>query len=136
MEVLPVLKASGLAAGKGVLLPASPDEAVEQLRAMMVERRFGDAGTTVLVEERLQGPELSILAFCDGREIRLMPAAQDHKRLFDGDGGPNTGGMGAFAPSPLATQELLAEANALFCFLHWPAWLPKAHPTEAFSTLG
>ena len=111
LEVLPVLKASGLAAGKGVLLPASPDEAVEQLRAMMVERRFGDAGTTVLVEERLQGPELSILAFCDGREIRLMPAAQDHKRLFDGDGGPNTGGMGAFAPSPLATQELLAEAE-------------------------
>ncbi len=111
LDVLPVLKASGLAAGKGVLLPASLDEAVEQLRAMMVERRFGDAGTTVLVEERLQGPELSILAFCDGREIRLMPAAQDHKRLLDGDGGPNTGGMGAFAPSPLATQELLAEAE-------------------------
>ena len=111
LDVLPVLKASGLAAGKGVLLPASLDEAVEQLRAMMVERRFGDAGTTVLVEERLQGPELSILAFCDGQEISLMPAAQDHKRLLDGDGGPNTGGMGAFAPSPLATQELLAEAE-------------------------
>ncbi len=111
LDVLPVLKASGLAAGKGVLLPTSYYAAVEQLRAMMVDRRFGDAGTTVLIEERLQGPELSILAFCDGHEIRLMPGAQDHKRLLDGDGGPNTGGMGAFAPSPLATQELLEEAE-------------------------
>ena len=111
LDDLPVLKASGLAAGKGVLLPTSHDECVEQLRIMMVERRFGEAGTTVLVEERLQGPELSILAFCDGQELKLMPAAQDHKRLLDGDGGPNTGGMGAFAPSPLATQDLLAAAE-------------------------
>ena len=108
---LPVLKANGLTAGKGVLLPTNGDEAVGQLRAMMVERRFGDAGTTVLVEERLQGPELSVLAFCDGQDLRIMPAAQDHKRLLDGDGGPNTGGMGAFAPSPLATQTLLDEAE-------------------------
>ena len=107
LDDLPVLKASGLAAGKGVLLPDSRAEAVEQLRMMMVGRRFGDAGTTVLVEERLHGPELSILAFCDGVNLRLVPAAQDHKRLLDGDLGPNTGGMGAFAPSPLATEELL-----------------------------
>lgn len=107
LDDLPVLKASGLAAGKGVLLPASQDEAVEQLRAMMVNRRFGDAGTTVLVEERLQGPELSVLAFCDGESLRLAPAAQDHKRLLDADRGPNTGGMGAFAPSPLAAGEIL-----------------------------
>ena len=107
LDDLPVLKASGLAAGKGVLLPASQDEAVEQLRAMMVDRRFGDAGTTVLVEERLQGPELSVLAFCDGESLRLAPAAQDHKRLLEADRGPNTGGMGAFAPSPLATGEIL-----------------------------
>lgn len=107
LDDLPVLKASGLAAGKGVLLPSSQDEAVEQLRAMMVNRRFGDAGATVLVEERLQGPELSVLAFCDGETLRLAPAAQDHKRLLDGDRGPNTGGMGAFAPSPLATSEIL-----------------------------
>lgn len=107
LDDLPVLKASGLAAGKGVLLPESQEEAVEQLIAMMVHRRFGDAGTTVLVEERLQGPELSVLAFCDGKNIRLAPAAQDHKRLLDGDMGPNTGGMGAFSPSPLATSELL-----------------------------
>ena len=107
MDQLPVLKASGLAAGKGVLLPASRDEAVDQLRDMMVRRRFGVAGETVLVEERLHGPELSVLAFCDGENLRLVPAAQDHKRLLDGDRGPNTGGMGAFAPSPLATSELL-----------------------------
>ncbi len=104
---VPVLKASGLAAGKGVLLPTSHDEAVEQLREMMVSRRFGDAGLTVLVEERLQGPELSVLAFCDGGNLRVVPAAQDHKRLLEGDRGPNTGGMGAFAPSPLATKEIL-----------------------------
>ncbi len=107
LDDLPVLKASGLAAGKGVLLPDSRAEAVEQLRMMMVGRRFGDAGTTVLVEERLHGPELSVLAFCDGENLRLVPAAQDHKRLLDGDLGPNTGGMGAFAPSPLATKEVL-----------------------------
>lgn len=107
MDQLPVLKASGLAAGKGVLLPANRDQAVDQLREMMVHRRFGDAGETVLVEERLHGPELSVLAFCDGEDLRLVPAAQDHKRLLDGDRGPNTGGMGAFAPSPLAKNEVL-----------------------------
>ncbi len=111
LDSLPVIKASGLAAGKGVLLPESSDEAIAQLRAVMVERRFGDAGDTVLIEERLSGPELSVLAFCDGKEFRLMPAAQDHKRLLDGDLGPNTGGMGAFAPSPLASPELLTEVK-------------------------
>lgn len=104
---LPVLKASGLAAGKGVLLPSSKDEAIEQLRTIMVDRLFGDAGSTALVEERLHGPELSVLAFCDGKDFSIVPAAQDHKRLLEGDRGPNTGGMGAFAPSPLATDALL-----------------------------
>jgi len=111
LDALPVIKANGLAAGKGVFLPESRAEAVDQLRNVMVERRFGDAGDTVLIEERLFGPELSVLAFCDGKELRLMPAAQDHKRLHEGDLGPNTGGMGAFAPSPLATQELMAEVE-------------------------
>jgi len=111
LDTLPVIKANGLAAGKGVFLPESRAEAVDQLRNVMVERRFGDAGDTVLIEERLFGPELSVLAFCDGKELRLMPAAQDHKRLHEGDLGPNTGGMGAFAPSPLATQELMAEVE-------------------------
>ena len=111
LDELPVIKASGLAAGKGVLLPESREEAVDQLRGMMVDRRFGEAGSTVLVEERLEGPELSVLAFCDGANMRITPAAQDHKRLLDGDLGPNTGGMGAFAPSPLATPSLLQEVE-------------------------
>jgi phosphoribosylamine--glycine ligase len=109
LETPPVLKASGLAAGKGVLLPDSMAEAALALEEMMVGQIFGPAGETVLIEERLSGPEMSVLAFCDGQHFTLMPVAQDHKRLLDGDQGPNTGGMGAFAPSPLATPERLAE---------------------------
>lgn len=104
---LPVIKASGLAAGKGVILPQSKGEAEAVLHDILVERQFGAAGDAVLIEERLAGPEVSVLAFCDGRSVRLMPAAQDHKRLLDGDQGPNTGGMGAYAPAPLATPKLL-----------------------------
>jgi len=111
LGAVPVIKASGLAAGKGVILPDSRDEAVDVLRSVMVEGRFGEAGATVLIEERLAGPEMSVLAFSDGRSLCVMPPAQDHKRLGDGDTGPNTGGMGAFAPSPLATPELLAEVE-------------------------
>jgi phosphoribosylamine--glycine ligase len=107
----PVLKASGLAAGKGVVLPASLEEAADLLEEMLVQRRFGDASATVLIEERLTGPELSVLAFCDGQHASIMPPAQDHKRLLEGDQGPNTGGMGAFAPSPLATPALLDEVE-------------------------
>ena len=109
LPAAPVIKASGLAAGKGVIVPETKAEAAAALRAMLAGRAFGAAGDTVLVEERLSGPEVSVLAFCDGMTARVMPAAQDHKRLLDGDGGPNTGGMGAFAPSPLLTPALLAE---------------------------
>jgi phosphoribosylamine--glycine ligase len=111
LEHLPVIKADGLAAGKGVVLPQSRMELQDALREMLVAHRFGESSTRVLVEERLSGPELSVLAFSDGKTVRVMPAAQDHKRLLDGDHGPNTGGMGAFAPSPLATPELLAEVE-------------------------
>ena len=109
LDELPVIKASGLAAGKGVILPATITEAEETLRTIMREERFGDAGKTVLIEEWLTGPELSVLAFCDGKTLHIMPPAQDHKRLLDGDRGPNTGGMGAFTPSTLATPALLEE---------------------------
>ncbi len=112
LDGVPVIKASGLAAGKGVILPETRSEAAAVLHAMLVERQFGEASAQVLVEERLSGPELSVLAFCDGNTVRVMPAAQDHKRLLDGGYGPNTGGMGAFAPSPLATPELLARVSA------------------------
>lgn len=104
-----VIKASGLAAGKGVIVPDSPEEAEEALRQIIAGRVFGAAGDEVLIEERLAGPEVSVLAFCDGRTIIPLPAAQDHKRIFDGDAGPNTGGMGAYAPAPLVTPVLLDE---------------------------
>jgi phosphoribosylamine--glycine ligase/phosphoribosylformylglycinamidine cyclo-ligase len=99
-----VLKASGLAAGKGVILPATTAEALSALRGIMVENQFGEAGSEVVIEERLQGEEVSLLAFCDGTCVALMPPAQDHKRLGDGDQGPNTGGMGAYAPAPVLTM--------------------------------
>lgn len=106
-----VIKASGLAAGKGVLLPETREEAAVIVRQMLMEKRFGAAGETVLIEERLRGPELSVLAFCDGEHFQIMPPAQDHKRLLDGDRGPNTGGMGAFLPSALTTPALLEQVG-------------------------
>lgn len=95
-----VIKASGLAAGKGVIVCETRDEAEAALQSIMQERAFGAAGDQVLIEERLEGPEVSLLAFCDGRTAVPMLPARDHKRVFDGDQGLNTGGMGAFAPSP------------------------------------
>jgi phosphoribosylamine--glycine ligase len=94
-----VIKADGLAAGKGVVVCDRPEEADRALWRMLVEREFGDAGATVLVEQRLSGRELSVLAFSDGRSVAVMPPARDHKRVDDGDRGPNTGGMGAYAPA-------------------------------------
>ena len=111
LDDAPVIKASGLAAGKGVILPNTRTEAAAVLQTMLLEGQFGEAGKTVLIEEKLEGPELSVLAFCDGKTARLMPVAQDHKRLMDRDLGPNTGGMGAFAPTPLATPDLMAEVE-------------------------
>jgi phosphoribosylamine--glycine ligase/phosphoribosylformylglycinamidine cyclo-ligase len=102
-----VLKASGLAAGKGVLLPETLEEAEEALKSVLVDKEFGDAGDEIVIEEYLEGPELSILAFCDGYTVKPLPAAQDHKRIGEGDTGPNTGGMGAYAPAPVATAEIL-----------------------------
>lgn len=102
-----VIKASGLAAGKGVLIPIDEAEALAALKSVMVDREFGDAGDEVVIEEYLEGPEISVLAFSDGYTIVPMPAAQDHKRIGEGDTGLNTGGMGAYAPAPVATAEVM-----------------------------
>jgi phosphoribosylamine--glycine ligase/phosphoribosylformylglycinamidine cyclo-ligase len=102
-----VIKASGLAAGKGVIVPDSLAEAEAALRSIMVTRELGSAGNEVILEERLSGEEVSLLAFTDGVTVRVMPPAQDHKRLLDGDRGPNTGGMGAYAPAPACPADLV-----------------------------
>jgi len=103
-----VVKADGIAAGKGVVVAADPYEAEGAVRAAMDDRQFGDAGARVVLEESLSGPEISFFAISDGRRAVSLATAQDHKRVFDGDKGPNTGGMGAFAPSPLVDQGLEA----------------------------
>ena len=101
-----VVKADGLAAGKGVVVAADAAEADAAVRAAMEERRFGSAGSRVVIEECLSGPEVSFFAICDGARALPLTSAQDHKRIFDEDRGPNTGGMGAFAPSPLVDDDL------------------------------
>lgn len=106
-----VIKAGGLAAGKGVVLPETLADGLDTLREMMVERQFGAAGDEVIIEERLAGEECSLLAFCDGKTLALMPPAQDHKRLLDGDRGPNTGGMGAYAPAPVLSAGQIEEVR-------------------------
>ena len=106
-----VIKASGLAAGKGVMVCGSLPEADAAIEAMLVGGTFGVAGSQVLVEEYMEGEELSLFALTDGRAIIPLPAAQDHKRLLDGDQGPNTGGMGAYAPVSLSTPALVADVT-------------------------
>ncbi|KAH9495091.1 hypothetical protein Btru_018135 [Bulinus truncatus] len=102
-----VVKASGLAAGKGVAVAANVQEACDAVKEMMTDKKFGAAGDVVVIEELLEGPEVSVLAFTDGQSVHLMPPAQDHKRLLDNDQGPNTGGMGAFCPYPELSQSAL-----------------------------
>lgn len=104
-----VLKASGLAAGKGVIIPTTKEEAQAALKEIMLDKEFGDAGDEVVIEEFLEGDELSILSFSDGYTMRSLPPAQDHKRIFDGDQGPNTGGMGCYAPTNIDTPQLIEE---------------------------
>ncbi len=107
----PVVKADGLCAGKGVVVAESASEALDAARGMLSGEAFGDAGKTLVLEERVEGAELSLHALSDGERFVLLPAAQDHKRLLDGDRGPNTGGMGTHAPAPLATPELVERAR-------------------------
>ncbi|MCL0042596.1 phosphoribosylamine--glycine ligase [Thermodesulfovibrionales bacterium] len=107
MKGLPiVIKADGLAAGKGVFVASRAEEVVDALRLVMKERIFGDAGNRVIVEQYLEGEEVSFMAFTDGSTIIPMVSSQDYKRVFDNDEGPNTGGMGAYSPAPVITREL------------------------------
>ena len=104
-----VVKAAGLAKGKGVFVCDEPSEAILAAERIMVDGMFGDAGKTVVVEDKLLGQEASILAFVDGRNIYVMESAQDHKPIGDGDTGDNTGGMGAYSPAPIVTDKLMAQ---------------------------
>ncbi|ECR3017828.1 phosphoribosylamine--glycine ligase [Campylobacter jejuni] len=106
-----VVKADGLCAGKGVIITKTHEEAIEETAKMLSGESFGDAGKLVVIEEFLDGYELSIFAVCDGNDFVLLPAAQDHKKLLDNDQGPNTGGMGAYAPSSLANESLLRKVQ-------------------------
>ena len=101
-----VVKADGLALGKGVVVAATVEEAEKAVREMMEDHKFGASGSTVVIEECMTGPEVTVLAFCDGEHLVPMPSSQDHKRAFDGNQGPNTGGMGAISPSPNYTPEV------------------------------
>lgn len=108
-----VLKADGLALGKGVLICNTLEEALEGVKTIMMDKKFGTAGNTMVIEEFMTGREVSVLSFVDGKTIRIMTSAQDHKRALDGDKGLNTGGMGTFSPSPFYTKEVDA-----FCREH------------------
>lgn len=101
-----VVKASGLAAGKGVVVASTLEEAIDAVNMIMGDKAFGAAGDEVVIEEFLEGEEVSFLAFTDGKTILPMPSAQDHKRIYDNDEGPNTGGMGVYSPAPVLTDEL------------------------------
>lgn len=102
-----VIKASGLAAGKGVFICNSNEEAKKALNKLFEDKIFGESGSTIVIEDFMDGVEASIFAVCDGKEYVVLPSAQDHKRIFENDEGPNTGGMGAFSPAPIVSEKLL-----------------------------
>ena len=106
-----VIKADGLAAGKGVIIAQTEDEAVSTVKDMLEGHSFGGAGRSVVIEEFMEGEEASVLCFCDGTTVVPMVSSQDHKRIFDGDKGPNTGGMGAYAPAPVMTDDMMDEVK-------------------------
>jgi len=101
-----VVKADGLAAGKGAIVCNSKEQAIDVVKKMMIDKIFGSAGEKIVIEEKLSGEEATVLAFCDGEILIPMPASQDHKPIFDGDKGPNTGGMGAYAPAPIVDKRI------------------------------
>lgn len=106
-----VIKADGLASGKGVIIAQSEEEAIDTVKDMLEGHTFSGAGRSVVIEEFMEGEEASMLCFCDGTNVVPMISSQDHKRIFDFDKGPNTGGMGAYAPAPVMTKEMFEEVN-------------------------
>lgn len=106
-----VIKVNGLAAGKGVILPESQTEALQALREILIDSKFGQAGRSVVIEEFLEGDEFSVLTFSDGKTFKSLPPGQDHKRVWDGNRGPNTGGMGVYAPLPFVGQHQMKEID-------------------------
>ena len=131
-----VLKADGLAAGKGVHIVTSAAEAESSLRAMMVDGKYGEAGRRVVLETSLTGPEISVFALCDGYNYRLLGVAQDHKRAYDGDLGPNTGGMGAYSPVPGVGPELLGEVVARVLVPTLAGMVDEGAPYRGFLYMG
>lgn len=123
-----VVKADGLAAGKGVVVAKTREEAVAAARDMLVDKAFGAAGETVIVEDCLSGEEASFLALCDGERIAVMPSCQDHKAVNDGDTGPNTGGMGAYSPAPVLPESRYAEMATLVIEPILRTLAAKGHP--------
>ncbi|KAB8576198.1 hypothetical protein FH972_025726 [Carpinus fangiana] len=123
-----VIKASGLAAGKGVVLPKSKEEGFDALRDMLLNKTFGDSGSEVVIEEFLVGYEISILTFSDGTTFKSLPPAQDHKTVFDGDRGPNTGGMGCYSPVDMVSQELLQVIDCTILGPTFEAFRKEADP--------
>ncbi|CAG7562468.1 unnamed protein product [Fusarium equiseti] len=106
-----VIKADGLAAGKGVVLPETPEQALEDLQSIMSDGRFSTAGSSVVIEEYMEGFEISLLTFSDGKTFFSLPAGQDHKRIMEGNKGPNTGGMGVYSPVPMVTPAITQQIN-------------------------
>ena len=131
-----VIKADGLAAGKGVIVAETAEQAEGAIDDMLVGNKFGAAGAEVLIEEFLHGEECSILALVDGENAVLLPSSQDHKRVFDGDKGPNTGGMGAYSPAPVVTADRLPEIKEKIILLSCASSRSAASSTVASFTRG
>lgn len=131
-----VLKADGLALGKGVLICETLEEAKAGVKTLMLDKQFGDAGNEIVIEEFMTGREVSVLAFCDGKTIRCMTSAQDHKRAKDGDQGLNTGGMGTFSPSPFYTKKWKNSVKSIYTSRRWMPWLLKDVRSQEFCSQG
>lgn len=131
-----VLKADGLAAGKGVAVCESLKEASDFLKAVFIDKKFGDSGKSVVIESFLQGEEASVFVVTDGSHFKFFPPAQDHKRVFDGDLGPNTGGMGAYAPAPIAGKAVMQKVEERIVAPILKLFREKKHPYKGLLFVG